>query len=410
MACTNDGSYPRVSGTASTVSAPAGTASADTSPYLVLCDAPERIPQEISRTILPLLSGPESAQTAGATSGTYDTYTLYKCEIPLTGASQKFRLFFWEESHLSSDAYIIVAAHVTSGSRTIGSVKEQISNQIQAGGLCIAKAQLFGTADSASALNSTIGTTEIQIFRYSLPSGTFKGGIIEFEVASGSATDLRLRFLVSGSTSIAGAWGDPLAWPWQEKTGGTVIHSRGWWPKSQITLPVTPNLEVSPTVGSSSREWTVYPSHTGPEMSSTGFAWQGSTADPHGTSQGNKGCWGANLAYELTLTNADTTKKWGALARIVARNNIGGPWYGAATIVTPTGYPNKGMENLQGGTSYVQGKVAVDVSNTEVPIPVPKNNGSQLLRLVMVNGGGCSLPVNVVVVGQVAISQSEEPE
>ncbi|HMS55793.1 MAG TPA: hypothetical protein PKA27_10365, partial [Fimbriimonadaceae bacterium] len=73
-------------------------------------------------------------------------------------------------------------------------------------------------------------------------------------------------------------------------------------------------VDVKPIQGQpDSGTVSVYPTgSTRPEMATAGFAHQGTTVDQHGTTEGNKGCWGVDLNYVFTAVNtAGDGKTWG---------------------------------------------------------------------------------------------------
>lgn len=142
-------------------------------------------------------------------------------------------------------------------------------------------------------------------------------------------------------------------------------------------------------------------------MTSAGFAYQGATADPFGTSEGNKGCWGAELNYAFTAGNtAGDGKAWGASVHLVCRGT-GLPWYGAAKIVDPDQYPSWGVDPpLNSSGTYKQTKLTVGTSGADKPVYVA-DGASKTIKVRVVNGGGCTLPVNITVTGMIAY---EEPE
>lgn len=265
MSCAQN-NYDPLTGNSSTENVPAGTISAAGGPYLIVCDAPERIPQELNRSALPLLSGPESAASASAAraaGGDYDTYTLYKCDITLTSGTKRIRVYFWHESHLSSASHLVFAAKVSSGTATLSNATKQVASQI-ADGLCVAKAQMYQTPDTATLDNSLINTAEKAFFSVPLPSGAFRGGFLEFDVTVSSSKTWQFRFLVSSTSGLSGSWSDAVAWPRQEALDqnnnvAVVMHSRGWWPYSTITMPAG-TVEVKPVHGQPDTETvTVYP-------------------------------------------------------------------------------------------------------------------------------------------------------
>lgn len=302
---------------------------------------------------------------------------------------------------------MVVASLDDDTSASVSNLKVESVTQIVAGGLCCAKAQLYGTLDSETPLNSTLDDTERQIWRATIgANGGFRGAVIKFDITANQSCTLRLRTAVNAGTSTPGAWSAPVAWPWQEAAGGVLkIHSRGWWPYSSIFLPAG-TLDIQPSAAPGPTLWlTAYPNHTGPEMHSSGFAHQ--SGDTWGTSAGNKGCWGATLNCDFTLENNHASQIWGANVSVHCRNT-GSPYFGAMRVVLPTAYPKRGLEQIGGSGNPHEALLTKNISNATTPIYVQPQD-SEAMRVSIVNGGGATLPVNTKVVGMIAYEEVEDP-
>lgn len=406
------GAYIRVNGTARTEDLPVSTPDDDDDKVLILSDAPEVFPQENDRTILPLLIGEqgEEVPTEPPDPPDYTTYSLYKCEVPLTTSAKTFRVFIWHVSRLSDDAYLqLIASSDDDTSVTLSGFRLEQGTGIAATGKCTSIAMLYDDIDSATPENTSLNGTEKQIWNASIgKNGGFRGAVLEFTLTAAAACTIRIRTAVNTSTSIPGSWSDDPAWPWQEKSaGGYVIHSRGWWPHTTIKMPAG-SLDLKPVLGQPpSIEKTMYPaSGTVPELAvPEGFGKQ-SSGDEHGTTPGNKGCWGAELRYEVALSNTGG-EKFGAKVWMVCRE-MGLPYYGSVRIELPTEYPVKYLNNIDSSTSAKEAEISVDASNSSLPIYLDHNE-EKTLRISVVHAGGASLPVNFVVQGGLAFEETGGP-
>ncbi|HMS55794.1 MAG TPA: hypothetical protein PKA27_10370, partial [Fimbriimonadaceae bacterium] len=77
-------------------------------------------------------------------------------------------------------------------------------------------------------------------------------------------------------------------------------------------------------------------------------------------------------------------------------------------IRDPDQYPNWGMESLDSDGTYKQARITVGTSGAEKPVYVA-DGGSKALKIGVVNGGGCTLPVNLVVTGMIAYEEPGDP-
>lgn len=323
---------------------------------LIMDDAPERIPQTTALTTLPIYSGSETI-TDPSGLGTPDAYTLYRCEIPLTTTKRRIRIMSYHQSFLSSDANIVIGARVfASGGAIVSAAITDFhaSFAIHIGGglncsadcLCVAKAQLYNTLQAATPDNATLLPSERMVWNHSITAnGGFLAALLEFDIEATAACTLYLRTLVSASASLSGAWNSPVAWPRQQKSGPTgtpiyFMHQRGWWPYSHVVMNAG-TLDCKQLADGTlpSREVTVYPSNSGPEMQPASFAHR--TSDTYGTSEGGKGCWGATLSYDFTLTNTSSVDN-SARVHAICNSNNAYSWFGALKIAIPGGYTGYG--------------------------------------------------------------------
>jgi hypothetical protein len=362
---------------------------------LIVSDAPERIPQHYSMTGLPLVSGSESEDYATAETNP-TTHTLYRCEVPLEASQAKsFRVFFWHESAIGDPIYLMVVAHVSTGSATISNFRAETVSSIVSGGQALAESILCETIPAATPLTSSLSTNGQAIWRLQIPASGFRGAVLEFDITAMSDCDLRLRTCVSESTAVAGSWTDPVAWPKQVRSdpihGDVVsVHVRGWWPYSRVEMDAGSMSVVAIPDPGNSREIAIINQIPCVEVGASTYGNQ--SADTHGTSRGNAGAWGAVLAYRFLFTNDGMAADEGGVG--MRSRNVGAPWWGAARVTTPS-YPGRGVPPIGGTTGYHVVGLTTDTSGGSDPIEVPGNGGEQEVLVEVVNGGGSTLPVNV---------------
>ena len=166
MAC-NQPDYVNNPGTASVTDAPPLGASAIGNRILIVSDAPERLPQASANPLYPLLSGDESVTDPVALVA--NTYTLYKCTIPLGQSAQDFRVLINHESHYTQDLIVsIVASLDGSATATVSNMRGNSTQDLVAGGECLAKSQLYGTLDSVTPENAALSQSEHVIWHGNL--------------------------------------------------------------------------------------------------------------------------------------------------------------------------------------------------------------------------------------------------
>jgi hypothetical protein len=144
-----------------------------------------------------------------------------------------------------------------------------------------------------------------------------------------------------------------------------------------------------------------------PELSSSGFGWQGSTADPAGTDKGNNGLYGANVHYRFEAINTDTMNSHAAFCKLVLRNNVDQPdpdlpplatFFGAAYIVEPSGHSELGVPPLEGYGTVPPGYTFDYINLGTLTIPKDTQTGSPVSGVIAVaNAGSSPLPVNLTV-------------
>lgn len=235
----------------------------------------------------------------------------------------------------------------------------------------MAKVHLLGTWNAALS-NLTLGTTAISLWEGSRPQNGFACAVMEFDVTLEEAATLRIRTTISNASGVQGAWGDSV------ETADS--HVMGWWPYSALSLACGSYDVNPPGPGQHKKEIGVCEA-TCPEHGASGFAHQGSTADPHG--KANVGCYGVNLKYLFTLTNSGP----GPIDLYVygVARNINDPASGAGGISVPTSYSSRGIFFLRHSTAQDTLRFTSDAGGANSPISVG-TSGAQLDVDIAVGG------------------------
>ncbi|MCC6351826.1 MAG: hypothetical protein IT202_04880, partial [Fimbriimonadaceae bacterium] len=160
-------------------------------------------------------------------------------------------------------------------------------------------------------------------------------------------------------------------------------HVRGWWPYSEITVEA--GWEFEP-VGSPTFQVSVCEAD-GPEHGPEAF---GKLAGPsHQYDRTNKGCYGANLKYELTIRNTSATTATLVVPYIKARNT-GKAYWGAAQTGLSAG---KGIVRLPLNGQDLDQNNAISPSKG---VGTTLNPGEKKIMLIRIaNGGAATLPVSI---------------
>ena len=382
---------------------------------LIVSDAPETIPQLFDFETLPLWSGPESTIAAPHNSLVQDTYTLYKCTIPLGASVAKdFRIFFSHLSRLSSDTHIIVNCSLdASTTASVSSMRGDTNSNIVEGGRCLAKAQLYETLGAITPTNSSLGPIAVPIWSGTLAALGFLAGVIEFSITAAAACNLQLRICVAPTlTASYGSWGDAVAWPFNEKvpvhpnTGPEFVkHVRGWWPYSSLSLECAA-LNIQPISAGPPpfSETSVCSDPNGPEWSTSGFGKR--AADEFGTSPGNKGCYGASLNYVFFVSNyPGDGNSYPFDVSMIARGTDKA-WYGAARIVTPSVFTAKGVKPINSFGIETTCKLTVNAAGGSAPLSLA-SGGSTFVTVSLANGSGSTLPVNLRLAGLIGFTETQ---
>lgn len=242
----------------------------------------------------------------GAHGWTFDKRaTLYKALIPVLQRTQRIRVFLWHLNRFDDQSLfasiLVSGATVTSVSNRTASFRREFFVDPSDAGTCLAAAQLYGTLEP---IEGTVTIEdEVSIWSKSLdpadsnadPLRPFLlGAVVEFDVNTSENDDVRVRVSISSENGDWGDWSDDVCSAYNNS--GTGPHIRGWWPYSRVRFRGD-DFEMRTTqivqVGSCEQG--------GPEVGPYAFGKQDN--DYHGTTGGNKGCFGADLEYAFKVTN-----------------------------------------------------------------------------------------------------------
>jgi len=396
MPC-NQSNYPRFNNPLTLVNASPGAPAWHAVPCLFASDSPELIPN-LSQLYY-----------SGGGNETL-TNTLAKASIPLiAGSAEPIRVFVW---HLNKGTSNITIQLIASTASNTGAIVSSFRKEVQTGsnlaaiGFCLAKVQLFQSFGSPTPVTGTLSQTERLLWSQTIAPSELVGALIEFTVTSAQATTAQLRTAANSSSSLAGGWSDPCAdenVPWdysKDPAPFQEVHNRGWFTYSQFVMTCG-NFDVnSDLTGPLFKEVSLI-MKDGPEQGSNGFGVE-AVLGPCKGEKGNKGCFGANLYYEVTLTNSNSSRAQQGFVALMARN-VGSAFFGAARIVAPTGYPEKGVASIvfsdpnadppDGKTNYAV--LTVDAQGYPYPISVPAS-GQVTVRVAVAIGGAATAPVQLL--------------
>jgi len=323
---------------------------------------------------------------------------LYKAEISIpTGASQ-FRFWIWHQNSTGSDIYLQLVASLTSGTGTVSDIKVAAlsGTNLVALGQCLAQAQLNASFDSFPS-NISLGTTELSVWGGGpIADGPVIGVLIEATVTVSAASTLRVRSYWSAGTGI-GAWSNAM----DASTDG---HIRGVWQSCKAEIPCS-SLDATPNV---------YPDP--PHILKISVCEDDGEeeqlfAQPDNDSTENKGCYGVDLVYSIPITNSGNQPYpvyLYAQGRGLGETNIGS--YGAAKTSpnTTSGYMTlpvlKYDANIQ-----LDKMCGICVNSNGNPTTFDCPVGGMILLVTIANGGGATLPFNLVLTNGLSIMPVEPP-
>lgn len=216
---------------------------------------------------------------------------------------------------------------------------------------------------------------------------------MEFNVELASAGTLCLRTTVSTGTGAPGAWN-------QEPAFDPTVHVRGYWPFSELTMDGG-SVDVKAVQGPPTRRIIEAVATGGPELA----AFARTTGDEHGTPRGNRGCYGANLLYDFSVTNSGEQGYplfvYGQSRNVSNPSNAFG-YFGPLSILSPGNFTKRGVTQLRcDGTSPLPGdyvRLTTSDGTTETPVNIP-NGQSFTYRIGAAVAGAASAPFNIALSG-----------
>jgi len=244
-------------------------------------------------------------------------------------------------------------------------------------GICLAKVQLYQTFGTPIDWDDKLSQTEKPLATYQIGNNLVKGSLLQFAVTAEASCNLRFR------SGTGGNWGSEV-----EDAGA---HIRGWWPKSEITLPFQATIDANPDlvpryayVGVCEKD--------GPEVSQAGFAAQ----DRLG--KANRGLYGANATYVLTATNSHNSQAGSVAVIAQIRQNtvpvtLESKYWGAGKIWVPGGYPSLGIPVLRYNDPPLH--TSDDNQVHMGSFTVPPGPGATTVLIKIANGGAAALPFNL---------------
>lgn len=251
-------------------------------------------------------------------------------------------------------------------------------------GVCLAKTQLYNDFDDEE-LGQFAVTTEEVIWSGSVGTDQIIGMVMEFDTAYYDDGVMMVRTSGSPDATLMGSMSDPHS---QFDT-----HVRGWWDHADVIIQcgemnARREIPYGTTAAAFDRRVGCCEGG-GPEELL--FPEEHNLASP----PGNRGLYGVNLIYEFTLLNsgnvANDVDCW------VRVRNLNEPFFGAASVVEPSGYVKWGVPPLMpnvNGPHLV--RPLVDSQSLQLaPISVPANETNLPFTVIVATGGACSTPFNI---------------
>ena len=313
--------------------------------------------------------------------------TWYQCEVPLTaGVPRLIRSVFWHlngtRSPITGNIWLSLSEDTEA--TVTDFVVETSAPTLDFGalGLCLAKVQLYQTFNAPVDLPDELSNAELPIASYSIGAGLVKGALLQFAVTADASCNLRFR---------TGSGGN-----WESEVADAGDHIRGWWPKSEITLPFPTTIDANPDLVPRYAYAGVCELN-GPEVSEPGFAPQDDAIDPYG--KANKGLYGANASYVLTATNchpslAGTVAIYAQIRQNTLPLTLESKYWGAGKIWAPAGFSNLGIPVLR----YYDPEHNHNSTDNQVPmgsVHVPSGGGTTTIVIKVANACAAALPFNL---------------
>lgn len=192
------------------------------------------------------------------------------------------RVFLWHVNQMGDTRTFWICLRMGSGTATLSDHRSLSGGNLLASadtGVCLAKAQLFGTITEAGYHTGTgiSSSSDVGLGNHVLANNGSVGSIHEFTVNGTAGQVLDLRTIVTTDTNFGQPFNEcPLA-----------DHIRGWWPYSELEA-FCPPWDAGAILEEPGNQ-KHFPICEAGGMDQLVFAWQGSGADPFGTTGGNRG-------------------------------------------------------------------------------------------------------------------------
>jgi hypothetical protein len=299
--------------------------------------------------------------------------TLYKAEfLKALALVTRIRAFVWHTN--DTDSPVELKLLVSSNNGSVGTVSDiRFDDFVTAGdlttsGICLAKAQLFGTL---SQLGYTISfaSNEATVWSKYLFPGDTAGCVIEFDVSALAAQLIRVRTVVTDWAS------EPE--DWDQEPVASDVHPRGHWDHSEI---VVPGGTFDATFGDlRTHELICCAANRAEEQAFPATL-------PYG--KVNEGLFGVNLNYQFDVTREPSHP--GSLHAAIMAMSTGKLYFGAAEISAWENRPDRYVPPIK----YNDGSTRqTNVANLTQSGPLelaPFTN--QVLNIRAANAGAATMP------------------
>lgn len=316
--------------------------------------------------------------------------TLYKGSIPIDAPGPtRIRVFFWHYGEGSTPIRVGLRAHVSGGTALIDGLKgirraEALNGDLSFPGICLAKAQLFGTLDDWTSSFQVDQKSKV-IWTDTIPALDLLGSLFEFNVTPSASTSLNLRFFATVDRD-EGDWSDTPVAPGN--------HVRGWWPHWGVNFENEPPIVMTLQGGTSKKIadicWAAQAEATYGKLTGSG----------HEYDKTNKGLYGVDQHYKINLFNSNLMFPPLLGCELQARDTLRGKFWGAAHALTAQdellglgGVPIIRYRNTDESTVgtvaqvWPIGSLQFDLLET------------LFFNLRLANGGAADLPISLVLRG-----------
>ncbi len=353
--------------------------------YLVVSDAPETI-------------------NSNAWGGYPHTVgQLYRCTIPIPAARRlDLRVFLWHVNEMGETKNIWIVLRTGSGTATLSDHRALAPAPPEYAtladrGICLAKAQLFGTITEAGYHTGTslTSTSDVGLGNHRAQNNGAVTAIHEFTVTGTPGQVVDLRTIVTKD--------DDFGQPYDQCLRPD--HIRGWWPHSELLAIAEPwDAGADLTDPGNQKHFGICEAGGKDQLV---FAWQGSSADPFGTTAGNRGLFGVNARYRVRLYNTHNLVRYVSFNLRARRTwdpdegDDPAPYFGAALGLEEDPVPTLGGvprimwqydSQPPGATPYD----AVRIRSSDLAVPANTPATQPILATVKnATAGSATLPVDL---------------